>query len=221
MQYAAGNSRSSTSGDDKVVSIASAIPLRVQLWHKQLESDELLVLLALLEIGDSTGQFLYVSVPRIADYTKLSERTVQRILHGEDRKPNPSRNPEKPRKPRAVYAGLIDRRVLVEIAPANATKRKTATYRMQVEALHDSQRTQRWRQKKIPFAVDDLDLQKWIHHNSGAWSQIKRDLQMAAEARVGSQPLSPAASAAFMVSIARKNGMPSQLASLCVETARK
>jgi helix-turn-helix protein len=204
-------------GDDSVASIASAIPLRAQLWHKQLKPDELLVLLAMLEIGDSTGQFLFPCVPRVADYTKLSERTVQKILHGEDRRPN---NPGT-RRPRAVYVGLIERRVLVEIAPANATKRRAATYRLQVEALQDSRRTERWRQKKLPFPADDMDLEKWVHHNPGAWSQIRHELRMAAEARVGGQPLSPAASAAFMVSIARKHGMPHRLALLCVETSRK
>jgi hypothetical protein len=194
---------------DAVGSITSAIPLRAQLWHKELEPDELLVLLAMLEIGDSTGQFLYPSITRIADYTKLAKRTVQKVLHGEDR------------ESRAVYVGLVERRVLVEIAPANATKRRAATYRLQVEALQDSQRTERWRQKKLSFPVEDIDLEKWVHHNPGAWSQIKRGLQMAAEARVGAQPLSPAASATFMVSIARKHGMPHRLAMLCVEMSRK
>jgi hypothetical protein len=108
-----------------------------------------------------------------------------------------------------------------QIAPANATKRRAATYRLQVEAMHDSRRTERWRQKKLSFPVDDIDLEKWVHHNPGAWSQIKRELRMAAEARIGTPPLSPAASAAFMVSIARKHGMPHRLAILCVEMSRK
>ncbi len=194
---------------DGVASITSTIPLRAQLWHKELKPEELLVLFAMLEIGDSTGQLLYPSIARIADYTKLAKRTVQKVLHGEDR------------ESRAVYVGLIERRVLVEIAPANATRRKAATYRLQVEALQDSRRTERWRQKKLPFPVDDIDLEKWVYHNSGAWSQIKRELQMAAEARIGTPPLSPASSAAFMVSIARKHGMPHRLATLCVEVSRK
>jgi hypothetical protein len=197
-----------TAGDDAVGSIASAIPLRAQLWHKLLESCELLVLFAMLE-GDSSGQHLFTSVPRIADYTKLSERTVQRILHGEDR------------KERAVYVGLIDRHILVEVAPANATKRRTAIYRLQIEALQDSPRTERWRQKKIPFPADDIDLEKWVNHNAGAWARITHELRMASEARVGAQPLSQEASAAFMISIARKHGMPHRLAALCVETSRK
>jgi hypothetical protein len=194
---------------DSVASITSTIPLRAQLWHKDLKPEELLVLFAMLEIGDSTGQFLYPSVVRIADYTKLAKRTVQKVLHGEDR------------LGRAVYVGLIDRRVLVEIAPANATKRRAATYRLQIEALQDSRRTERWRQKKLSFPVDDIELEKWVHHNPGAWSQIKRELRMAAEARVGAPLLSPAASATFMVSIARAHGMPHRLAVLCVETSRK
>ena len=199
----------STTGDDAVTMIASAIPLRAQLYHKRLEPEELAVLLAMLEIGDSTGQFLFPSVPRIAAYTKYSERTVQKVLHGENR---PGRK---------VYPGLIEGRVLAEVAPANATKRRAATYRLQIEALQDCPRTERWRQKKLPFPVDDIDLQKWIHHNPAPWSQIKQELRMAAEARIGAQPLSPAASSAFMVSIARKHGMPHQLALLCVEAGRK
>jgi hypothetical protein len=213
-------SRSTAGGDDAVASIASTIPLRAQLYHKMLESEELAILLAMLEIGDSTGQSLYPSVPRIADYSKYSERTVQKILHGEERKPS-LRNLEACPKPRAIYVGLIERRVLVQVAPANATKRRAATYRLQIEALPDDPRTERWRQKKIPFPADDIDLEKWVNHNAGAWSHIKRELRMAAEARVGAQPLSPEASAAFMISVARKHGMPHRLAVLCVETSRK
>jgi hypothetical protein len=210
-----------TAGDDAVASIVSAIPLRAQLFHKQLQPEELLVLHAMLEIGDSTGQFLYPSIPRIAAYAKLSERTVQKTLHGEDRKTSPRKDPGAPTKPRAVHVGLIEKRVLVEIAPANATKRRAATYRLQIEALQDCPRTERWRQKKLPFPADDISLEKWVHHNPGAWSRITHELRMGAEARVGSQPLSPAASAAFMVSVARKHGMPHQLAVLCVEMSRK
>jgi Helix-turn-helix domain len=206
---------------DSVASITSTIPLRAQLWHKELNPQELLVLFAMLEIGDSTGQFLYPSIARIADYTKLAKRTVQKVLHGEHREATPSVHVGLIEEARAVYVGLIERRVLVEVAPANATKRRAATYRLQIEALQDSPRTERWRQKKLSFAVDDIDLQKWIHHNSGAWSQIKLELRMAAEARVGTPPLSPAASAAFMISIARKHGMPHRLATLCVEVSRR
>jgi hypothetical protein len=86
---------------DSVASITSTPPLRAQLWHKDLKPEELLVLFAMLEIGDSTGQFLYPSVVRIADYTKLAKRTVQKVFHGERR------------EGRAVYVGLIERRVLV------------------------------------------------------------------------------------------------------------
>jgi hypothetical protein len=206
------NDRASTR-DDTLATNASTTPLRAQLYHKLLTPEELAVLLAMLEIGDSTGQFLFPSVPRIADYAKLSERTAQKVLHGEIRKAPP--------KPPAVYIGLIERHILVQLAPANATKRRATTYRLQVEALRDDPRTERWRQKKLPFPADDVDLEKWIHHNPGAWSQIKRDLRNAAEARIGTQPLSSAASQAFMVSIARNHGMPHRLARLCVEISRK
>ena len=194
MQHKSEQAREARSGDDTLASITPSIPLRAQLYHKRLEPEELAVLLAMLEIGDSTGQFLYPSIPRIADYCKHSKRTVQKVLHGEDRKP---RDPVNPPKPRAVYIGLIERHVLVEVAQANATKRRAATYRLQLEALQDCPRTERWRQKKLPFPADDIELDKWVNHNPGAWSQIKRELRMAAEARVGSQPLSPAAMSAL------------------------
>ena len=183
------------------------MPVRALLYHKKLTSNELKVLQAMLEIGDSTGQLLYPSIPRIAAYAKVSRRTVQNVLHGDHRN--------------KTKLGLIPRGVLTEIAPANATKRRSATYRLNIEVLEDDVETERYRQNKLPFPADEIELEKWIRRNEGAWSQIKRELRNAAEARVGAPPLSQAASAAFMISVARQYGMPHRLAQLCVKVSRQ
>lgn len=243
-----GSTKPSSAGDD-IVTRASTVPLRAELWHKKLTSDELLVILAMLEIGDSTGQTLYPSIPRIAHYTNQSERTVQRVLHGEAR--DPSRNPKRKKakmaanraaanfslslfsnpedvegpsvdkakdRPRARYVGLIDRRILVQIAKANAEKNLPATYRLQIEAIPDKPLLERWKRGNL-IPADPIELQKWINQHPGDWERIQRDLRNNAEARIGTT-MSPDESAAFMIAIAREHGMPYRLAQLCVKMGR-
>ena len=205
---------------------------------KHLRADELAVLLAMLEIGDSSGQILYPAIPRIARYTKLSERTVQRALHG-----TPARTRRSGRHEH-MRPGMIDRHWLALIAPANATSRRAATYRLQLEAIPDDLAMirdairRRWRippeivaglpaelaqqispQHRLPFPVDQVEIDKWVHHNPGAWRRIRQDLNNAKEARLGTPgDWTPAAAATLMRQICVSQGMPFRLAEALATT---
>jgi helix-turn-helix protein len=62
----------------------------------------------------SDGSTIWASIARLAAYSKFSERTVQRLIRG-----------------------LHAHGILTEIAPANAAKRRPATYRINEAAMHD------------------------------------------------------------------------------------
>jgi hypothetical protein len=247
------NNAGSSNGSSEAAQFVVAVPLRADLFHKVLSAAELIVLLAMLEIGDSTGQTLYPSVRRIAHYTNLSIRTVKRVLHGEARDPKRDPKKKKARKraklaaaadlslslfssaenpeecglqtaqaksghQRARYAGLVQRRILVELAPANGRKHMPTCYRLQVDTIPDKPLPERWqRGNLIPASQNELE--KWINHNRGSWNRILRELQNKAEARVG-LPMPANERAAFMVAVAREEGMPYRLAQLCVKMGR-
>ena len=101
-------------------------PVRAHVFWKLVTSDELLLLLAMLELSGGTGEFIWPSVERLAAYTKLSHRTVQRLIHG-------YRNPATGVRRR----GFLERAVLTQLAPANGAKHRTVTYRLNLEALPD------------------------------------------------------------------------------------
>jgi len=97
-------------------------PLRARLHWYRLTSDELVLLQAMVE-HCSDGSVIWAAIPRLAAYSKLSERTIQRLIHGEDRPGRPHR------------AGLVERGILTQLAPENRGQRRPATYRLNEEAL--------------------------------------------------------------------------------------
>jgi len=116
--------------------------LRGLLFFKLLSDSELLLLLAMLEHSKGTGQFVWPSIERLAAYTKLKKRTVQRLIHGyiDDR-----------------YGirrkGLLERGILSQLAPSNGAKHNTATYRINFDALSDDPAMKRyvwWQQQQLP-----------------------------------------------------------------------
>jgi hypothetical protein len=96
-------------------------PLRARLHWYKLTRSELAFLTAAAELMKDVE--LYASVSRLAAYSKLSDRQVQRII-----------------------ASFTDRGVLTELAPPNAEKRRPATYRFNEEALESDPRMRRWPQ---------------------------------------------------------------------------
>ena len=98
-------------------------PLRARLFWYKLTSDELVLLQAMVE-HCSDGSTIWASISRLAVYSKLSERKVQRLIHGEDRDSRRVR-------------GLCERGILTQLAPWNAAKRRPATYRLNEEALEE------------------------------------------------------------------------------------
>lgn len=135
-------------------------PLRARVYEKELTALEQSIILAMLEIGDDTGQYLYSSVPRIAAYAKLDEKTVQRALWGDHRKhpdqPRPKREKGQPDKECPFCPDcLISRRVLEPLAPANWKERRAARYRLNLEILDDSEAVRRYldqKKLKVPRA---------------------------------------------------------------------
>jgi DNA-binding PadR family transcriptional regulator len=96
-------------------------PLRARLHWYRLSAPQFLVLTAMCE-AKSDGSTIWVSVERLAAYSKLSERTVQRVLRS-----------------------LQRRGILTELAPANSSRRP-ATYRINEAALQGDPRVTRYRE---------------------------------------------------------------------------
>lgn len=136
-------------------------PLRAKVYEKKLSAVEQAIILAVLEIGDSTGRKLYISVPRIAAWAKLDEKTVQRGLWGDHRKhpgqPKPKREKGQPDKECPFCPdSLISRRVLHQLAPANWKKHWPAQYELILDLLEDSDDVRHYLdQKKLNFTPNE------------------------------------------------------------------
>src|SRR6266853_505791 len=90
-------------------------PLRARLHWYQLATAEFALLTAMCE-RCSDGSTIWAAIPRLAAYSKLSERSVQRLIRD-----------------------LCRRGILSQLAPPNA-KHKPATYRINEPALDDDPR---------------------------------------------------------------------------------
>ncbi len=118
-------------------------PLRAKVYEKNLTGIQQSIILAMLEIGDSTGQHLFVSVPRIAAWIKCDEKSVQRAIWGDHRKhpgqPRPKREKGQPDKECPFCPdSLLTRRVLHQVAPANWKKHRPAQYELILDLVDDS-----------------------------------------------------------------------------------
>jgi hypothetical protein len=135
-------------------------PLRAEVYKKQLTGIEQAVILAMLEIGDHTGEVLRISIPRIAAYTKFDKRSVQRALWGDHRthpdQPKPEREKGKP-EPECPYCkGLVQRRILHQVAEANWGEHRPSRYRLILDILDDSGDVRKYLdQKQIAFPPRD------------------------------------------------------------------
>ena len=117
-------------------------PLRAEVYQKQLTGIQQAIILAMLEIGDSSGRCLKISVPRIAAWSKFDEKSVQRALWGDHRthpgQPKPKREKGQPDKECPFCPNcLISRRVLELLAPASWKGHRPARYRLNLEILDD------------------------------------------------------------------------------------
>jgi hypothetical protein len=103
-------------------------PLRARLHWYDLSSEELALLQAMVE-HCSDGSTIWAAIPRLAAYSKLSERTVQRRLRQ-----------------------FCTRGILTELAPPNTGRRRPATYRLNEEALHFDPKMRPYinRQQQLP-----------------------------------------------------------------------
>lgn len=184
--------------------VASTLPpAALIIRRKQLTRDEQAVLLAMLEIGDSTGSRLYIRVPRIAAHSCLSERTVQRVLWG-------TKSDKRRERP-----GLVHRGILQELAPSNTTKRKAATYCLHVDVLNDDPRKCRYYdQVPLPFQPTLEELRQWIRQHLKQWELTNQSIRDYASKHAHELDFSTAAAVAFAIGQARKHGMPYPLAKL-------
>src|SRR6266481_2008976 len=110
-----------------------APPRKTRLYWCSLTSNEKSVLDAMYE-HNSDGDIVWASLKRLAAYCKLSRKTVQRVLRGDERK-----------KPKV---GLIQKGIVTELAPANCGKNRPASYRINPEALPDDPGMERYRRRQ-------------------------------------------------------------------------
>jgi hypothetical protein len=104
-------------------------PLRARLHWYRLTAAEFCVLTAMCE-HRSDGSTVWASVARLAAYSKMYERTVQRLIRG-----------------------LCARGILTQLAPGNAAKCKPATYRINEAAFEEDPRMAPYRsagQQSLP-----------------------------------------------------------------------
>jgi hypothetical protein len=131
-------------------------PLRARLHWYKLTAAEFALLTAMCE-HRSDGSTVWASVARLAAYSKMDERTVQRLIRG-----------------------LCARGILSQLAPGNVAKRMPATYRINEAALEDDPRMAPYRstgQESLPGitlaaipgeaildATGDTTPPVWWHH---------------------------------------------------------
>jgi hypothetical protein len=130
-------------------------PERAEVYEKDLTGIEQAVILAMLEIAGGESRQLFIRIRRIAAWSKFDKRSVQRALWGDHRthpdQPKPKREKGKP-EPECPYCkGLVQRRVLEQLAPANWKKKRPATYRLNLEILEDSEAVRRFLDQKNLF----------------------------------------------------------------------
>lgn len=121
------------------------IPFKARLhWYRYEDPQEFPLLIAMLE-HDSTGQHIDASRSRLAAYAKLSLRTVEYLLYG---------------RPASKFGhnakrGLIVRRVVTEMNPANAKgKPQPAQYRINEAAMElDPRMKPEWIKGKPQMAL--------------------------------------------------------------------
>lgn len=116
-------------------------PLHARLWQYKLKPLEKLLLLAMEQHSkNGSGENIWPSVPRLAAYTGMHERTIQRLIHGWDQRGKHT-------------AGLLERGILLERATANSGRHRSATYRINEETLEFNERLDRWklRQESLPL----------------------------------------------------------------------
>ena len=114
-------------------------PPKTRLYWASLTNAEKSVLDAMYE-HCSDGSIVWAALPRLAAYSKLSRKTVQRALHGDHR------------KGRQHTLGLIGRGIVTQLAPANRGKKRPATYRINADALAEDPQMERYksRQQVLP-----------------------------------------------------------------------
>lgn len=127
-----------------------------EVYKKQLTAVEQAVILAMLEIAGGATAELFIRIPKIAAYAKLDKKTVQRALWGDHRthpgqsKPRGTKGKPEPECP--YCKGLVQRRVLQQLSPANWKELKPAVYRLNVEILDDCKAVRRYLdQRRLNF----------------------------------------------------------------------
>jgi hypothetical protein len=130
-------------------------PLHARLHWYKLSAAEFAVLKAMIE-HCWDGSVLWPSIPRIAAYSKLSEKQVQRIIHGWDDK----------RKDKATgewvivkhNPGLVARGILTLKAPAIPDRRKSATYQLNEAVLELDPRMKPYLSEEQQAEFPQMDL---------------------------------------------------------------
>jgi hypothetical protein len=135
-------------------------PLRARLHWYRLTAAEFCLLTAMCE-HRSDGSRVWPSIRRLAAYSKLDERTVQRLIRG-----------------------LCARGILSQLAPGNAADQRSATYRINEQAFEDDPRMAEYRSTGqghllgIPAsentAENSPDLVTWCHQSGGVVSPDSR-----------------------------------------------
>jgi hypothetical protein len=135
-------------------------PLRARLHWYRITAAEFCLLTAMCE-QKSDGSTIFASVRRLAAYSKLNERTVQRLLRG-----------------------LCARGILSQLASGSAADHRTATYRINEQAFEDDPRMAGYRstgQQQLPgvpvpenTVENSPDLVTWCHQPDGVVSPDSR-----------------------------------------------
>lgn len=118
--------------DEQAKDEPKEIPLHARLFWYQLEPLELLALKGMVE-HCWDGSCIWMSIPRLAAYTKISEKQLQRIIGGYDER----RKDEVSGTWNVVqhHRGLVERGILTQLAKEKPAKRRPATYRLNEAAL--------------------------------------------------------------------------------------
>jgi hypothetical protein len=121
-------------------------PLHARLFWYVLSSAEMSLLKAMVE-HCWDGSVIWASVARLSAYSKLTERTVQNLIHGWVDSRTKRRNP-----------GLVERGILTEKAKANPSKRRPVTYQLNEMALVEDPKMIPYRERELQEVLPGIDL---------------------------------------------------------------
>jgi hypothetical protein len=115
-------------------------------WKKWEDRDEMGLVRAMLE-HCSDGSTIWAAISRLSAYSKIPVTKIKALIHG-----------RKATKKHLAVRGLLERKILTLIAPANPKKHRPATYRFNEWVLQDDPEMAKYRAEEQQQVLPGITL---------------------------------------------------------------